>query len=410
MVDSVSKSMQLLPEYQENYLKDLLANVFKYDSETDTVSGIAAEDPLEGKQIYQTADGGTTLDSELAALNDAGNPIELYESLEGGFTDNFELAALDQYGQPRFALEGGVNRPEVAEFTDAQQEAIDRLVGRNGFEGMMGSYEPYLESAEGAFQSGMDLAGSSTASYDPQGQIQYDTVDNGDGTTSQVPRLDAEGNPVRAGGYKDFYDPFVEDVIDASFKDIDRAGVEAGMNASAEAIGSGAFGGSRRGIVESELQRNILDQKAKTGSQLRSAAYTGAQTQAQSAFENQQSRGQSAGQLFQGLGTGMGALGEASQNLGFTDINTLFNTGALEQNQEQRSLDVQRAGQLESAYEPFARFSYMRDILSGVPSSGTGLTATGTPQPSAASNMFTNSNLNMSRVGGLGSIKNVNGA
>ena len=412
----IQKQMSLLPEYQEKFLKDLLANIYQTDEETGTITGIAAQNPLYGQPIYQTEDGSTTQDATQAMMDPDGNPIQFYETEGGEYTTDASLAMMDQYGAPIFAVEGGVAAPDVIGFTDPQTQAIARLTGGvdpvtgEQYESMMGAYQPFIDDSLSAFESGVSSVEGSMGAYDPQGQIQYDTVDNGDGTTSQVPRLDAEGNPVRAGGYKDFYDPFVEDVIDASFKDIDRAGVEAGMNASAEAIGSGAFGGSRRGIVESELQRNILDQKAKTGSQLRSAAYTGAQTQAQSAFENQQSRGQSAGQLFQGLGTGMGALGEASQNLGFTDINTLFNTGALEQNQEQRSLDVQRAGQLESAYEPFARFSYMRDILSGVPSSGTGLTATGTPQPSAASNMFTNSNVYSSMGGGLGSIKNVNGA
>ena len=74
-------------------------------------------------------------------------------------------------------------------------------------------------------------------------------------------------------------------------------------------------------------------------------------------------RGQGAGQLFQGLGTGIGALGEAQQALGQKDVNALFNAGSLEQGQLQSEYDVQRAAQLEEAYEPFARFSYMLDFV-----------------------------------------------
>tara|TARA_R110002124_G_scaffold265372_2_gene432098 strand:- start:1069 stop:2340 length:1272 start_codon:yes stop_codon:yes gene_type:complete len=418
----IQKQMSLLPEYQEKYLKDLLANIYQTDEETGTITGIAAKNPLYGQPIYQTEDGSTTQDATQAMMDPDGNPVQFYETESGEYTTDASMAMMDQYGAPIFAVEGGVASPDVIGFTDPQTQAIARLTGGvdpvtgEQYESMMGSYQPFIDSSKETFDKGVSAVERSTGAYDPQGQIQYDTVTNADGTTSQTPRLDAQGNPVRSGGYEDFYDPFVEDVIDATYADIDRAGAIEGIGARAEAVGAGAYGGSRQGIVESELQRNIMDQKARTGSQLRSAAYTGAQQQAQSAFENQQSRGQTAGQLFQGLGTGIGALGEATQSLGFQDVNTLFNTGSLEQNQLQAQYDVQRAGQLEEAYEPFARFSYMRDILSGVPSSGTSLAASATPQASFLGGALQRSNAILGGqggsnpiLGGLGSIQNVSG-
>ena len=418
----IQKQMSLLPEYQEKYLKDLLANIYQTDEETGTITGIAAKNPLYGQPIYQTEDGSTTQDATQAMMDPDGNPVQFYETESGEYTTDASMAMMDQYGAPIFAVEGGVASPDVIGFTDPQTQAIARLTGGvdpvtgEQYESMMGSYQPFIDSSKETFDKGVSAVERSTGAYDPQGQIQYDTVTNADGTTSQTPKLDAQGNPIRSGGYEDFYDPFVEDVIDATYADIDRAGAIEGIGARAEAVGAGAYGGSRQGIVESELQRNIMDQKARTGSQLRSAAYTGAQQQAQSAFENQQSRGQTAGQLFQGLGTGIGALGEATQSLGFQDVNTLFNTGSLEQNQLQAQYDVQRAGQLEEAYEPFARFSYMRDILSGVPSSGTSLAASATPQASFLGGALQRSNAILGGqggsnpiLGGLGSIQNVSG-
>ena len=226
MVDTVSKSMTLLPEYQEDAFKDLIANVFNVDKETGEITGIATENPMEGKLVYQLEGGGTTL-NEAEALRDAdGAAVQAYEALEGGYTDDVAKAALDQYGAPLYALEGGVNEAEVIGFTDAQIEAINRLTGsgefsiENGGPGsMMGSYQPYFDKALDAYDSGLDIAASSTGRYDPRGQIEYDTVTNADGTTSQVPKLDENGEPVRSGGYKDFYDPFVEDVVDASSAD-----------------------------------------------------------------------------------------------------------------------------------------------------------------------------------------------
>ena len=355
--DNVMKSMTLLPEYQEEFLKNLLANIYQVDPETGTITGIAARSPLESQQYYQTEDGGSTLDPSAAAVDEAGNPIRLYEAAEGGFTSDPTMAALDQYDQPIFAMEGGVGAPDVIGFTDAQVDALDRLMGavdEDGnviYEGMMEAYKPYLDEALQTYQTGVDTVEASTAQYDPT-------------------------------SYKEYYDPFVEEVIDTTLADIRRQSDMERNRIGADSISAGAFGGSRQAVAEQELARNVSDQVAKTGAQLRSAAFTGAQQQAQSAFENQQKRGLQAGQLFQGLGTGIGTLGESAQALGFQDFNTLFNAGALEQQQLQRQYDVQRAADLEQAYEPFARFSYMRDILSGVPSSGTSLAAAATPEAS----------------------------
>ena len=355
--DNVMKSMTLLPEYQEEFLKNLLANIYQVDPETGTITGIAARSPLESQQYYQTEDGGSTLDPSAAAVDEAGNPIRLYEAAAGGFTSDPTMAAMDQYDQPIFAMEGGVGAPDVIGFTDAQVDALDRLMGavdEDGnviYEGMMEAYKPYLDEALQTYQTGVDTVEASTAQYDPT-------------------------------SYKEYYDPFVEEVIDTTLADIRRQSDMERNRIGADSISAGAFGGSRQAVAEQELARNVSDQVAKTGAQLRSAAFTGAQQQAQSAFENQQKRGLQAGQLFQGLGTGIGALGESAQALGFQDFNTLFNAGALEQQQLQRQYDVQRAADLEQAYEPFARFSYMRDILQGVPSSGTSLAAASTPQAS----------------------------
>jgi len=389
MVDNVSKSMTLLPEYQEKFLKDLLANVYQVDEESGTITGIAAKSPLEGQQYYQTADGGSTLDPSAAAVDEAGNPIQLYQATAGGFTSDPTLAAQDQYEQPILAFEGSVGAPDVIGFTDAQTDALDRLIGATDedgnviYEGMMESYKPYLDEALETFQTGVGVTeDAGTARYDPSGQIVYDTfTDPVTGETSQVTRKDAEGNVVREGGYKEFFDPYVDDVIEASQLDIQEALERERTRIGSEAASMDAFG-RRRDLIEGQAIGRSAAEEGKLTAQLKSTAYTAAQEQAQSAFENQQKRGLQAGQLFQGLGTGIGALGEAAQAQGFQDFNTLFNAGQLEQQQLQRQYDVQRAADLEQAYEPFARFSYMRDILQGVPSSGTSLAAAATPQAS----------------------------
>ena len=416
----IQKQMTLLPEYQEEFLKNLLANIYQVDEETGTITGIAAKSPLYGQPVYQMEGGGTTLDPTQAAVDAEGKKGQFYEGADGSFTSNPSFALTDQYGEAIFATEGGVAVPDVIGFTDAQVDALRRMTGYTDpvtgevvYEGMMDAYQPYLDEALQTFQSGTDLAGTAgTARYDPSGQIVYDTVtDPNTGQVSQVARKDAEGNVVREGGYKDFFDPFVDDVVDAAQLDIQEALERERRRIGAEAGSMGAFG-RRRDLIEGEAIGRSAAEEGKLTAQLKSAAYTAAQEQAQSAFENQQKRGIQAGQLFQGLGTGIGALGEAAQNLGFQDVNALFNTGQLEQRQLQSEYDVQRASQLEEAYEPFARFSYMRDILSGLPASSTALAAAATPKASPLTNILQNANIagGSNIFGGLGSLKNVSGA
>ena len=388
----ISKQMTLLPEYQENFLKDLLANIYQVDPVTKEVTGIASKSPLYGEPI----------------LDASGN--QMFVGADGNPTSDASQAQVDQYGNPVMATDGGVAAPDVIRFTDAQQKALNLLTGdidpdtgEYTYEGI-GAFKDELDRAKAVQELGVDAVDASMGRYDPLGQIVRDADGN--------PVIDpATGEPMREGGYKDFYDPFVEDVIDTTLADIRREGDIANIGARAEAVGAGAFGGSRQAIAEQELQRNIEDRAARTAAQLRSAAYTGAQNQAQSAFENQMKRGQGAGQLFQSLGTGIGALGEAQQALGQKDVNALFNVGSLEQQQLQSEYDVQRAAQLEEAYEPFARFSYMRDILSGVPSSGTSLAASATPQASPLANVLGGASTQISAgggqplLGGLGTLK-----
>ena len=404
---ALQQTMRMLPEYQERLAKDLIANIYYTDPETGIVSGIASVDPLRGMQLYQTADGGRTTDPAQAARDADGNLIKLYRSSAegGGFTTDMSQALTDQYGTPIGAVMGGVPEADIMQFTDAQKAAINLLaqpridpqtgesLGPQG----IGLYEPLFQDAQATFEEGVDSFKEGISSLE-------DTTGAYDPTS-----------------YKDFYDPFVEEVIDVTQADIQRAGDIAGIGDRAQAVAQGAYGGSRQAVAEQELQRNIDDRKARIGAQLRAAAFTGAQKQAQGAFENQMKRGQTASQLFgqlgQGigaLGTRQGALGEASQAALQRDVNALFNVGSLEQAQQQSEYDVQRAAAIERAYEPFQRFGFVSDILQGVPTTQSTLGITSVPRPNpVASILGTAQTLSAGggNIGGiLGAIQNTSGS
>ena len=422
--ESVVKSMNLDPEWIEKIKKDIMKNVFEYDEDTGEFTGIATESQLYGKQIYQAADGsGTTTDPALAALDDAGNPVSYYQTKDGEYTTDASLAELDQFGNPIFATEGGVAPPTKIGFTELQQKAIDMLMGTQDpqtgeydFSGL-GAYKPYLDMAEDLYKKSEETIDASTEMYDPRGRIQYDwkdVVDEAGNVTGRekVARMqdvyDDKGNvigqeEVRAGGYKDYYNPFVEDVVDTTLADLSDIKDAETMKSRGEQIGLGAFGGSRGAVADSQFLQDYMREAARAGGELRSEAFDKAMGYSTNAFENAMTRGQTAGQMFQDLGTGLGALGEAAQALGFKDINAAFNVGSLEQGQLQAEYDAEREAQLEEAYEPYAQLSYAFDMISGMGTGGSGLTATGTPQGSPTANILTDT-LGLDAGGGDGGL------
>jgi hypothetical protein len=265
---------------------------------------------------------------------------------------------------------------QVAALAPGQQRAIEL-----GYEGV-GAYLPMLQAGEatlgagaGALETGIGTALSgaqpligSMGAYDPR-------------------------------SYQAFMDPYMEDVIQQQYRDIARQGDIQGQQIRGAAVRGGAFGGSRQAVAEQELARNVAEQQARTGAQLRSAGFGTAQQMAQNAFQNQMARQQSAAQIFGQLGQGIGSLGSALAKTGLSqaalgetaqtaqqrDINALLSLGGLEQQQAQSLMEAQRATELERQYEPYQRISFMSDIFRGVPSTQTTLTSQTAPSPSTIS-------------------------
>lgn len=133
-----------------------------------------------------------------------------------------------------------------------------------------------------------------------------------------------------------FQDPFTQQVIEAQQAEIARLGEQQKREARAQQIRSGAFGGSRGAVQEAEIGRNVLQQQARTGAELRSQGFQQAAQQAQQAFEQAQGRRQQAAQLTGSLGqAGAGTSLQAAQQAGQLGLSAeqLAQRGALESGQ-----------------------------------------------------------------------------
>jgi len=70
-----------------------------------------------------------------------------------------------------------------------------------------------------------------------------------------------------------YQNPYTQQVIDTTLADLDRARKMAVGRDQDQAIGAGAFGGSRSGILEAETNRAFADQAARTAAGLRQGGF-----------------------------------------------------------------------------------------------------------------------------------------
>jgi len=109
--------------------------------------------------------------------------------------------------------------------------------------------------------------------------------------------------------------PYQQQVIDETMRQINRQGAIAGQGLAAQAVRSGAFGGEREGVQRAELERGLMDQKASTIANLLNQGYSQAQANAMATFEQQQQRTMQAGQTVGQQAAQQAQLGQAAAGL-----------------------------------------------------------------------------------------------
>ena len=260
------------------------------------------------------------------------NPeIEAYRI---GLLESAKSLADKPVGLPQYQVQG---------LTDLQQRALSR-----GSEGV-GAFIPFIEAGYGTLGTGQQaLAAAQPGVQAAMAQFQDPTA------------------------YRQYMDPYMEDVVAQAMADIGRQGQIQAQNIAGQAVQSGAFGGSREAIAQQELNRNLMDQMARTGSQLRSQGYQQAVDAARQAGLGMLQGATTQAQIGQGLGSlglQQASLGELQSQLGRADLDTLMQLGGVEQANLQASLDAQRQSELQKAYEPYQRLSFLSDIYGKTPSS-----------------------------------------
>ena len=405
----------------------------------------------------------------------AGGPVEaednrIFETIAGR---QFLVGTPGEYrpglGDTAMALaraQFDLPQQQVAGFTADQEQAFN--LARQG----VGSYRPFLERGEALTEEGVaslqqslggtrDLAGQIPGQVAPGQEALRQagldvgvTADRARASTAEAQRQLMEASDfgmstARQGiaglspdAAMQFMSPFEDAAVQQSLADIGRQGQLAQQQVRGQAVSAGAFGGSRQAVAEQELQRNILEQQARTAAQMRAGGFESAANRALQAAQTTGQLGQigssaaagaaeaggrlglSAEQLAQtgaqaagnlglqgsqlglsGIQAGLGAqqqaagigqgiaglgqqfvgLGQAGQQMNMNDVNMMLGTGGMQQQLAQAQLDAQRENQFQQQMQPFQQLAFASDIIQGMPS---GQTATQMrPGPSVGSQL-----------------------
>jgi hypothetical protein len=177
-----------------------------------------------------------------------------------------------------------------------------------------------------AFGGARQLYGGAM-SYDPRSSLyglagasapQYGQADAYGGATVG-PVKDPRFRGITGADIAQYQDPYEKQVVKYALGDIRREQRKAQERAGAQAIGAGAFGGSRSAIIEAEAQKPYVREAARTAAELRSKGYSQALSTAMAEAQRRQQM-----QQFRGTQAQQRALAEAGyrQQAGMADYQT----------------------------------------------------------------------------------------
>jgi len=141
------------------------------------------------------------------------------------------------------------------------------------------------------------------------------------------------------GAAEAYMDPYMQNVVNIQQREAQRAADIAGTQRGAQAVGAGAFGGSRQAIMDAEAARNLSQQKGDIQARGLQSAFQNAQQQ----FNAEQGYGLQAQQANQGAGLTVGQQNLAA-NLGIQQLGAGQNLQAQLANQQQ-AMEAQRLGE-----------------------------------------------------------------
>lgn len=224
-----------------------------------------------------------------------------------------------QFGQAQGMIGAGAQAAMQAAQQPGFQQGIGTM-GMGALQGQAAAQQPGFGQAQGTLGMGIGALQGAAQMYDPSRAQQ-------------------------------FMNPYQQQVIDESLRQINRQGDISRQNLQAQAVRSGAFGGSREGVQRAELERALSEQRNAAIVGGLSQGYNQAATQAQQAFEQQQGRQLAQAQGLQGAAGTAGSLASQQAGLGLQAAGLTQNVGQAQLSAagQQGQLGLSAAGQMGQA-------------------------------------------------------------
>jgi hypothetical protein len=204
-------------------------------------------------------------------------------------------------------------------------------------------------------------------------------------------------DPYETGGFgakaSEYMDPYMQNVVDIQQREAQRTADIQGTQRGADAVKSGAFGGSRQAIMDAEAARNLATQKGDIQARGLQDAYTRGLGQ----FNTEQALREGSRQFGSGVGLKgleaalaasgrLGELGTAGFSQEVDALGALQKAGAQRQTQEQSKLQTDYEEFLKQKKYPYEQLEFLANIMRGTPYGTT--SSTYTPGPSTGQQLL----------------------
>jgi hypothetical protein len=171
-----------------------------------------------------------------------------------------------------------------------------------------------------------------------------------------------------------YMDPYMQNVVNIQQREAQRQADIASTQRGAQAVKSGAFGGSRQAIMDAEAARNLAMQQGDIQARGLQDAFSRGQQQFNTEQQlREQSRQYGAGLGLQGLQTALqgagqlGALGQQQFGQERDILNLQNQFGAQQQAQQQALINAQAQNFAAQQRYPYQQLEFMSNVLRGTP-------------------------------------------
>ena len=214
-----------------------------------------------------------------------------------------------------------------------QQPTTRPTIGLGGPAGTLGTDGMVRDASGNVLMSGGFPSQAPATQAQPQAQLQ----------------AQPQAQPSPTNIFEQYMSPFLQGALDPQYAAAQRQADIAAQNLQSQYGKAGAYGGSRQGVAEAELQRGLLDRMAG----ITGTGYQQAFEQAQRQFNTEQDRAMQAARQAQQYG--LETLG--AQRLG----------GAEQRAIEGQGIAADIAQFTEERDYPYKQVQYMQSLLQGLP-------------------------------------------